>query len=208
MSQYCDFWVDLRQDHAFSKNIRGDLRKAGERLTVEMSTDLALFYRLYTKTMHHLGTPQLDFDYFRDMTARLDYFIVLARLDGILTNANLFIGFKDIAKWENSAYEPEYATLQGNTLLVVRGMEEARRRGYTRLLFGRTLLDSGVYRFKKKWGFEEVSFDVYKYLFNYSEKGKDPRKNPLYRIAAGLWKRTPAWITDRIGGKVRKKLGA
>lgn len=89
-----------RRRAAYRENHRRDLRKAA-RLGLEVEAkafaeeDVDAFRALYTETMARLGAAPayfLDRDYFRGLavSARLDYRLVTARLDGVVLARALF----------------------------------------------------------------------------------------------------------------------
>lgn len=98
-------------------------------------------------------------------------------------------------------------TMKGNDFMYWAVMEKACQSGAVIFDFGRSMIGSGAYRFKKHWGFEPVAL-AYEYFL--VEKDETPNLNPAnpkYKLLIDTWKRLPLGIAGRLGPPIARRLG-
>ena len=108
--------------------------------------------------------------------------------------------------WAYSASDETYLQYNPINLLLWHAIEWGHNTKYQKLVMGRTRNNSGVYRFKKKWGGKPVSLPVYYYLLNKKTMPMlDPTKGK-YIILTKIWSLFPKIITSRVGSFLRAGL--
>ncbi|HLC59838.1 MAG TPA: GNAT family N-acetyltransferase [Candidatus Nanoarchaeia archaeon] len=212
--EYTDFYMDINiktEDiwKNLDKKLRNGIRKAEKVIIVKKDSSyeaLTKFYELYLITMRSLGSPPLSFDYFKEMFIDMKNkgFFLFAEYNGEIICAILILIFKDRAKYEAGAYMPRYRDLQANSLLVFKAIEEAKFKKCKEFIFGRTLKDDTVYRYKQRWGAKESPYTFYYKLYDKKNIPPDIRKSLIAPIATTIWGIMPLWISKRIGNYFRK----
>jgi hypothetical protein len=217
-SDYVDFHFNLEDKSvediwkSMDKKLRNGIRKAEKEIKTEISysrEDFIKLYRLYLETMKSLGTPPFGFNFFEKIWEDIEQknsFMVLAKYNDKLINANLIVLFGYKAKYEMAVYEPKYRNLQANSLLVFESIKKCKELGYKTFIFGRTLKDSNVYTFKKRWNAIEIPSTYYYKLYKSKKIPSDLRETKM-AILSKLWSFLPIFVTRIFGGYLRRKLG-
>ena len=97
--------------------------------------------------------------------------------------------------------------LKANDYMYWAVMRKACQEGVEIFDFGRSLIGSGAYRFKKHWGFEPVPLP---YDFHPIQKEGAPNLNPTnpkYGLLIKAWKKLPLPVAARIGPPLARRLG-
>ena len=97
--------------------------------------------------------------------------------------------------------------LKGNDFMYWAVMEKACREGVEIFDYGRSMVGSGAYHFKKHWGFEPEPLAYQYYLVNAEEMPDLNPSNPRYRLLISTWKRLPLSVAAFIGPFVAKRIG-
>lgn len=208
-AKYVTFVIDLQKPfdevwrNQFDKYLRNSIRKAiknGIKVSEEnFEEKFSEFYTLYLMTMKKLGSPPHGEKFFRTCYAllgeshvKLFLASMLGRtIGGVLT----FLG-KHIIYPVYEGINPKYRSLNTASMLFSSMMEWGCNEGYRNFDFGRTLLGSGVYLFKKQWGGIEKALPYY-----YSGK-KIPHQDPRekYDHISKIWSKvTPLSVTRIVG---------
>jgi FemAB-related protein (PEP-CTERM system-associated) len=97
--------------------------------------------------------------------------------------------------------------LKGNDFMYWAVMEKACQEGVEIFDYGRSMIGSGAYRFKKHWGFEPKTL-AYEYLpvRRQSTPNLNP-SNPKYRVLIDAWKRLPLTVAAHLGPPIARRLG-
>jgi len=97
--------------------------------------------------------------------------------------------------------------LKGNDFMYWAVMEKACQEGVEIFDFGRSMVGSGAYHFKKHWGFEPEPL-AYQYLLLNAEAMPNLNpSNPRYRLLISIWKRLPLAVATLLGPPVAKRIG-
>jgi FemAB-related protein (PEP-CTERM system-associated) len=97
--------------------------------------------------------------------------------------------------------------LKGNDFMYWAVMERACQDGVRVFDYGRSMVGSGAYRFKKHWGFEPKPLQ-YQYMLVNAQSLPDLKpSNPRYRFLIDTWKKLPLPFAALIGPPVAKRLG-
>ena len=95
---------------------------------------------------------------------------------------------------------------KGNDFMYWAVMEKAVKDGFKVFDFGRSMVDTGPYRFKKHWGFEPAPLS-YEYLpIAKNDMPNLNPANPKYGPLIKAWKRLPVSITRLIGPPLARRL--
>jgi FemAB-related protein (PEP-CTERM system-associated) len=97
--------------------------------------------------------------------------------------------------------------LKGNDFMYWAVMEKACQNGVEIFDFGRSMVGSGAYRFKKHWGFEPEPLAYQYFLVNADAMPNLNPSNPRFRLLINTWKRLPLAVAALLGPLVAKRLG-
>ena len=86
-------------------------------------------------------------------------------------------------------------------------MCDAVERGVQVFDYGRSKKDSGSYRFKKHWGFEEEPLFYQYHLVRAQSMPNLSPTNAKYRMFIDLWKRLPLPVSQHLGPLIARNLG-
>jgi CelD/BcsL family acetyltransferase involved in cellulose biosynthesis len=114
------------------------------------------------------GLPKTD-EFFRlapeHFAPGRDYDLYVARRDGLVVAALLLFYFNRTVEYFTPAVEAEFRTYQPLSLILVEAMTVASRRGFEVWNWGGTwAAQTGVYRFKRKWGARERRYEYFTQL--------------------------------------------
>ena len=97
--------------------------------------------------------------------------------------------------------------LKGNDFMYWSVMEKACRDGLHTFDYGRSMIDSGAYRFKKHWGFEPTPLYNQYYLVRAEAVPELSPANSKYQLAIRAWRSLPLWAAASIGPFLARRLG-
>jgi len=181
--------------------------KAG--LKAEMDRDADRLYAALLACKRNLGTPffarrylQYICDIFGDkveiLTVTKDESVVCSVMSFRFRNEILpyYGGGGDVAR-----------DLKGNDFMYWAVMEKACKEGVEIFDYGRSMIGSGAYRFKKHWGFEPIPLAYEYYLVEKNETPNLNPANPKYKLLIDMWKRLPLTVAGRLGPPIARRLG-
>lgn len=156
----------------FHSSLQRSIRK-GRRLGVEVTiadspSALADYFALHLRTRQRHGVPPQPWRFFRaigtEVIAAGHGFIVTARHEGRAFASAVFLVWGAAAIYKFGASDERQNVLRGNHLVIWEGLQEAMRRGATRLHLGRTdLHHAGLRQFKLSWGAAEFPLRYYRF---------------------------------------------
>ena len=189
---------------AIPKNQRRSIRIAMKNgLTSEVGRDELFepFFDLYSQSVRNLGTPVFPRQLFRNL---LDEFgddgrILVVRREGRPSAAVLTFFYRDqVLPYYGGARREDFRYAVNDFMywsLLGYGMEQ----GYKVFDFGRSKKGSGSFDFKRHWGFEPTQLHYqYQLVRQQAVPDLSPR-NRNFSLAIEAWKRTPLWLSRRIG---------
>jgi len=151
-SGFDTLWEDVF-DSGLRQNVRQSERSG---VKVSRSEDVSLFYSLYLATMRRKGSPQFPerlFEKFHDIMGD-DIVLFIARRDGDPIGGLLGFDYKGTRYlWSNGSKAAEWEA-RPNDALYTAAIESACKAGLDVVDFGRTEPNSGVDRFKRRFGAE------------------------------------------------------
>jgi lipid II:glycine glycyltransferase (peptidoglycan interpeptide bridge formation enzyme) len=210
--EYVDFYLNLNlkiEDiwNGLNKKLRNGIRRAKKDIKIEKINSkegLKIFYELYLRTMKDLGSPPIGYDFFQEVI-KDDSFILFAKYNKKVIAGIIVTLFKKEAKYEAAVYISKYRNLQANSLLVFEAIQECKKLGFSKFVFGRTVKDSNVYIFKKRWNAIETNSTYYYKVFK-GEVPSDIRDSFIAKAANIVWRHMPLFISRHLGKYFRRML--
>lgn len=189
---------------------RNQVRKAyKEGLTVDFGIKyLDDFYRILSLNIRSLGSPNYPKTFLKNILQEFDNSsgIIVVKYREEIIGGMLFLHFKNIFldPWASSL--KKYNRLCPNDILYWEAIKYACRKDCEYFDFGRSTINSGTFKFKKKWGAETVQLN-YQYVFNKAQTIPHVSAlNNKYKMAITLWKKLPLTVTNILGPKLIKYL--
>lgn len=171
-------------------NTRNMVRKARKKdIAFTHSSDIEALRFLsdtHQKNMEAVGGIAKGWGFFRKVPEIFDYDtdyrVYLATLDGQPISGLLTFYYDKTVEYYTPAIVQEFRSLQSNSLLIFEAMKDAVRQGYRYWNFGGTWhSQDGVYRFKKKWGTQDMPY--YYYVIAFQDLGHLLEMKPQEIIA-------------------------
>jgi len=204
---------------SFRSKLRSQIAKAKKNgVTFSFSRNIELFYAVFAKNMHELGSPVHSYAWikavFEEYGDRAKLGLVYcgqkAIGGGLLLNTDRQVSIP----WASTLRE--YNHLSPNMLLYWSLLENSVERGFSVFDFGRSTVGEGTYRFKSQWGAQPVPlvWNVLQFRKKQIAGGNAlavpavPNQNEAFfnkrAFAAKLWRLCPACFVNRIGPMIRK----
>jgi len=174
------------------------------------SSHLEDFYKVYVKRMKQLGSPAPDirffYCFFEYLPKNTSLLTVLDQATGDVIGGMLLL----ISPRNATVYYPyganvvEYNSKYLNNFMYWEAVKFGIRMKMRYLDLGRSQTGSGTYKYKEQWGAhaEQLKYLVYD---GYGEGAGPPDREKL-SIFVELWKKIPAYITNRVGKQLIKYL--
>lgn len=181
--------------------------KAG--LTAEVDRDAERLYGAMLACKRNLGTPFFGRSYLQDICDTFGdkaEILTVTRNGTVVCSVMSFRFRNEILPYYGGGGDAARA-VQGNDFMYWAVMEKACREGVEIFDYGRSMIGSGAYRFKKHWGFEPETL-CYEVLPVAKEAtpSLDP-SNPKFKLLIAAWKRLPLGIAGRLGPPIARRLG-
>lgn len=208
---YSTFLLDLSQGKSYiwnnlNRKVRNIIRK-GEKNNLEFridsaETSISEFYDVYLRNMKYLGTPVHSMSFFYNVfkAFREKVFIAKVLWKEKIISSLFLVNFK------NSLTSCWGSSLRGfqdhapNDYIYWNSIKFACDNNMHWFDFGRSPVNSGNYKFKKRWGSSEIPL-IYSY-FPHRTKLEPPHIK-FNRFAIG-WSYLPLTVTKIVGPKIRK----
>lgn len=196
----------------FKAKVRNQVRKA-IKSELQISSDikhLKLFYdKIYVKSMHRLGTPHHSWEFFNELMKlfQTEKGIVTVWFNDQIIAGMLFLVVNGIFYDIIANSLKEYNVLCPNNILYWEAIKKAMVLKCNKFDFGRSIIDSGTFKFKKQWGPEVYPIHttcIYK--DSVSLMGNNAYEGLFYKISSKLWQYTPSIIIDSVGPAIRRYL--
>jgi CelD/BcsL family acetyltransferase involved in cellulose biosynthesis len=156
-----------RIDPSARRNIKKAIR---EGVGVEINhAEMDRLREMHQANMRAIGgTPKSD-KFFelvpRHFTPGQDFDLFVAKKDDLVIAGLLVFYFNQTVEYFTPAIDGQYRDIQPLSLVLITAMTEASRRGFLRWNWGGTWAgQTGVYRFKRKWGAAEQDYYYYTQL--------------------------------------------
>jgi FemAB-related protein (PEP-CTERM system-associated) len=180
--------------------------KAG--LAGELDTGVDRFFRAYSESVRNLGTPVMSRRYFetlREEFGEACEVLTIVR-QGVLVASVMSFYFRDEVLPYYGGGTSQAREYAGNDFMYWDLMCRAARRGVRVFDYGRSKRETGSYKFKRHWGFEETPLDYQYHLVRSGEVPNLSPTNPKYQLMINAWRRMPLPLANALGPMVARYL--
>ena len=199
---------------SIDKQKRKAVRKA-EEMGVEVRdigyNEVSNVYRLYSHDMKKFGVPAFPIKYFDNLWV---YMIqnglgkaLGAYIDGTLIAALLGFTYKDRVHITISVSKKGYLDYRPNDILHWEFIKWAIQEGYKIFDFGHVKKGTGHFDFKEKWNTELKPLNNYYLFLNKKEVTNLDKDSKKYKFLRSVWRKTPSFVLNKIGPKIRERIG-
>jgi FemAB-related protein (PEP-CTERM system-associated) len=212
---YVTFRQELHQDPeknmlAIPRKTRAEIRE-GIRNGLEFkvdSADVDAFYRVYSRSVHDLGTPVFSKRLFenglKEFGPNCRIFSVHWKGKIVAAVWTLFYGNQVIPYYGGSIRE--FNRLAVNNFMYWMLIRYGGEHGYKIFDFGRSKKGTGSFDFKKRWG---MSMEELPYQYHLETKKSMPDTSPLnpkFSLGIRLWRKLPLPVANALGPFISKHL--
>ncbi len=172
--------------------------------------DLPLFYRMFCESMRHHGTPVYPRRFLHEILDRFpgDTHLFFVHHGGKPVAGVLTLFFRDVIMpfYAGNAFGDRSARGERprgvDDYLYLAVMRWGRENGFRTFDFGRSKRDTGAYKFKSRWGMDEVPLNYQYHLVKARELPNISPLNPRYQALIKIWQRLPMPITRLVGPRI------
>ena len=214
-----DLYASFRRslDPSVERNLKSIPRKQRamirkgmlNKLKSEIDDRVDRLYRVYSESVHNLGTPVFSESYFRILREEFSTCsdIVTVTCDGHAVASVLNFYFRDEVLPFYGGGVRSARALSANDFMYWEVMRRACERGYRNFDFGRSKIGTGSYAFKRNWGFQPTPL-IYQYRLSPGTSIPDLNPlNPKLAIFIAGWKRLPLAVATRLGPLIVRGIG-
>lgn len=156
--------------HYKTRNMVRKAQKQNLEVVVD-NTQIDFLFETHKKNMSAIGgkaKTKKFFEIFPEIyLANKDYKIYVAKEDGVSIAALLLFYHNQTVEYYTPVIVEEYREKQPLSLLIFQAMKEASENGYSLWNWGGTwATQDGVYRFKKRWGTDDINYYYYTQINN------------------------------------------
>ncbi len=195
---------------AIPRKQRAMIRKGFQAgLEAHVELDTGRLYDVLSECKRNLGTPFFSRAYLRYVK---ETFGEDCEILTVTHNGRVVCGVMSFI-YENEIL-PYYGgggclarDLKGNDFMYWKVMERACQNGLSIFDYGRSMVGSGAYRFKKHWGFKPEPLSYQYHLVNAEALPNLNSSNPRYRFLINIWKRLPLSVAELLGPFVARRIG-
>ena len=178
-------------------------------MQAEVDNDAGRLHEALLECKRNLGTPFFGRRYLqalKDEFGDRAEILTITRDGAIICSVMSFRFRNEILPYYGGGGEAARG-VQGNDFMYWAVMEKACADGVEVFDYGRSMIGSGAYRFKKHWGFEPevLNYELLPVGKQVTES-LDP-SNPKFQLLIATWKRLPLSIAGLIGPPVARRLG-
>jgi FemAB-related protein (PEP-CTERM system-associated) len=170
--------------------------------------ELPLFYRMFCESMRHHGTPVYPKLFLREILdrhpAHSNLFFVHHAGKPVAAVLNLL--FRDVVMPFYAGADRTEKPRGVDEYLYLSILRWGRENGFRAFDFGRSKRETGAYKFKAKWGMDEVPLGYQYYLVKAKGLPNVSPANPKYQRAIRIWQRLPLPVTRLLGPSIVKRV--
>ena len=170
--------------------------------------ELPLFYRLFCESMRHHGTPVYPKLFLNEILDRFpgntNLFFIYHEGKPVGGVMNLLFGDVLMPFYAGADRTERPRGVDDYTYLAI--MRWGRENGFRTFDFGRSKRETGAYKFKARWGMDEVPLGYQYYLVKSRQLPNISPANPKYQAAIRLWQKLPLPVTRLIGPSIVKRV--
>jgi FemAB-related protein (PEP-CTERM system-associated) len=179
------------------------------KLKSEIDDRVDRLYRVYSESVHNLGTPVFSKSYFRILREEFSTCcdIVTVTCDGHAVASVLNFYFRDKVLPFYGGGVRAARTLAANDFMYWEVMRRACERGCRNFDFGRSKIGTGSFAFKRNWGFQPTPL-IYQYRLSPGTSIPDLNPlNPKLAMFIAVWRRLPLAVATRLGPSIVRGIG-
>jgi hypothetical protein len=170
------------------------------------------YYELHCRTRRRQGVPPQPRRFFRliheHLIAPEHGFVSLARFDGRWIAGAVYFSFGSKALYKFGASDWAFQQLRANSLLMWEAICHFRQTGAKQLSFGRTdLWNTGLLRFKRSFGAEEVPLSYYRIGICKQVQQKAIGADKPFRMTSRIIQRMPLPLLRLLGNVLYRHMG-
>lgn len=192
-----------------SRKVRNAVRKGVKNnLEFKIGKDYCKdFYRIYSQNMKNLGTPAHKQSFFKNLLTEFPDKIEIGvvKYENIVIASIFLLYFRDTVTSGWAASDRRYLELSPNNLIYWECIKSGCECGYKYFDFGKSIWDSGTYRFKIPWGAEPYQLYYQYYLHKAKVIPNVSQENENRKLFAQLYSKVPLQLANLIGPKLRKE---
>lgn len=191
-----------------SRKVRNATRKAvSSSLTFEMDNKYERdFYRIFSRNIRDLGAPVHSNQLFENLLSEFpeQTDVAVAKYEDQVVGSIFLLYYKDtvISGW--AASDKTYRMYNPNNIMYWKSIKYGCENGFKYFDFGRSLMDSGTYKFKKPWGAEPKQLYYHYYLNQIAKMPDTSQRNSKRKTFTKFWEKLPVPMANFIGPKLRK----
>ncbi len=197
-----------------SNNNKRNIKKAiREGVDIEIRDDASAveeFYKLNSITRKRHGVPSQPYVFFKNLFKYISSdgrgVVVLAKKDGMVVAASVYLFLRDTAIYKYGASNQEAGALRANNLVMWEAINWLSKRGFKCLSLGRTDQDNpGLLRYKNGWAAEQKTINYYRY--SVSENRFVVKKKGSCSLGTRFFRAAPVAVSNILGGVLYKHVG-
>lgn len=185
---------------------RNQVRKAyKEGLTVDFGKKyLDDFYEILSVNIRDLGSPNYPKSFLKNILSEFNKSsgIIVVKYRNKIIGGMFFVYYKNIILDPWAASLKKYNKLCPNDILYWEAIKFACKKGFEYFDLGRSTINSGTFKFKKKWGAETVQLHYYYFLNKANRIPEVSAHNNKYEMAINIWKKLPLRVAKTIGPRL------
>ncbi len=198
----------LRRMERKRRQMMSYVARAGYELRLAGEEELPLFYRLFSLSMRRHGTPVYPR---RFLAAILDEYrgqshLAFVHHRGRPVAAALSLLFAGVLLPFYAGAADGGRPRGADDFLYLALMRWGRLSGFHTFDFGRSKRGTGAWKFKSRWGMEEVPLGYQVHLVRAKRVPNLTPANPRFDLPIRLWRRLPLPLTEALGPLIVKRL--
>lgn len=171
--------------------------------------ELPLFYDLFCQSMRHHGTPVYPCLFLQEILDRhpadTNLFFVYHQGRPVAGVLNILWG--DVVMPYYAGADRRGERPRGaDDFLYLAIMRWGREHGFRTFDFGRSKRGTGAFKFKERWGMEQVPLAYQYHLVKAKELPNVSPANPKYEAAIRIWQKLPLSVTRFVGPRIVKRV--
>lgn len=191
------------------KYIKGILKRNYSTTTGNDRELFSQFYELYLDKMREFGTPPHGMRFFDAIREAMDdacIIIIVKDQNNNCVGAALVVGHANVLNGLFLVVPTAALKQKAGNLIEYRVMEYAMANGYTSLVLGRCVKESGHYMHKARLNAKPVPLYLYKFVLtcNGYQGVAEKSAKEKFHVCAQIWSRLPTVITNHFGPPLRK----
>ena len=194
--------IPRKQRAMIRKGIKAELK-------AYIESDTKRFYPALLACKRNLGTPFFGQKYFQEICETLGKKVEILSVikeDVTVCSVMSFRFRNEILPYYGGGGDVA-RVLNGNDFMYWSVMEKACQEGVEIFDYGRSMIGTGAYHFKKHWGFEPTPLAYECFAVSSKEMPNLNPANPKYSTLIDFWKRLPLGAANILGPPIARRLG-